>query len=229
MKKIAIVGHWTGGNSFGITKPYMHFWQHFGEVSLISPYEKEVRDIDLLVLPGGPDVDINRYLDIDEDIHIYTGAPRMEAERFDRMLLPKYIAKKTPIFCTCRGMQSLYVHFGGKLNQHMNHESNGDDRTKLVHGLSFENLNIIPGLQKWKNQLGNKEYKVNSIHHQTVHEETKPAEFTILARHSKDDEIEIGTFFPHYPAHTTQHHVEEIYDEFSILLIEHLLSLSDEE
>ena len=98
IKKIAIVGHWTGENSFGISKPYLFFWQRFGEVSLISPFENHVRDVDLLVMPGGQDVDPYRYLSPEDDTHIYTGSPCMQKERFDRFLLPKYIEKNIPIF-----------------------------------------------------------------------------------------------------------------------------------
>lgn len=226
MKKIGLVGHFTGANSFGITKPYLFFWSQFGEVSLISPFEKEARDLDLLVLPGGPDVDVYRYLDHDEDIHPFVGAPCMQRERFDKILLPKYIAKQTPIFGTCRGMQSMYVTLGGKLNQHMNHETNPEhDGAKLMHGLKFENTEIIPELNDFIKALGKKEYKVNSRHHQTVNEETKPNEVTILARHEKDGHIEMATTFPFYPAHLTQHHVEDIWDDASIILINHLLNL----
>lgn len=226
MKKIAIVGNWTGPNSFGITKPYIFFWSQFGEVSVISPFEKEARNVDLLVLPGGPDVDPYRYLDQDEDIHIYTGQPCMQRERFDKILLPKYINKNIPIFGTCRGMQSMYVHLGGKLNQHMSHETNPDnDGGKLMHALKFENTDIVPGLDELVKSFGKKEYKVNSRHHQTVHEETKPDVVTILARHDKDNEIEMATAWPFYPIHLTQHHVEDCYDEVSLHLIDHLLNL----
>ena len=225
-KKIGLVGNFTGGNSFGITKPYLFFWSQFGEVSLISPFEKEARDLDLLVMPGGPDVAPWRYLDADEDIHVHVGQPCMQRERFDKVLLPKYMMNGTPIFGTCRGMQSIYVQLGGKLNQHMSHETNSDsDGSKLVHAVKFENLDVVPGLSELVASFKGKEYKINSRHHQTVNEETKPNIVTILARHDKDDEIEFATTFPHYPAHLTQHHVEDVYDKVSIYLINHLLNL----
>lgn len=228
IKKIAIVGHWTGANSFGISKPYLFFWQRFGEVSLISPFENHVRDVDLLVLPGGPDVDLYRYLEPWEDSHPFVGQPCMQKERFDRFLLPKYIEANIPIFGTCRGMQSMYVHLGGKLNQHMYHETNPDhDGGKLVHAINFENRDIIPGFAEHAYHA-NDIYKVNSRHHQTVNEESKPDIVTILARHSKDNEIEMVTTYPHYPCHLTQHHVEDTSDPVSVFLIEHLLSLKDE-
>lgn len=227
VKKIGLVGHFTGGNSFGISKPYLFFWSRFGEVSLISPFETEARDLDLLVLPGGPDVAPWRYLEAHEDIHIYTGQPCMVKERFDKMLLPLYMEKQTPIFATCRGMQSLYVTLGGKLNQHMYHETNPEhDGSKLMHSIKFENTDVVPGLTELVKKFKHKDdFKINSRHHQTVDEDTKPGIVTILARHSEDNEIEIATTFPHYPAHLTQHHVEDISDKASIYLIKHLLNL----
>lgn len=228
IKKIGIVGHFTGANSFGISKPYLYFWQHFGEVSLISPFEKHVRDIDLLVLPGGQDVAVQRYLGEEDDIDMNVGQPCMQKERFDKMLLPKYIEANVPIFGTCRGMQSMYVQLGGKLNQHMSHETNPDyDGGKLMHALTFENTEVIPGLPRLIHGFNNKKYEVNSRHHQTVNEETKPEIVTILARHSEDREIEMVTTYPHYPCHLTQHHVEDIRDSVSLFLINHLLNINN--
>jgi len=230
VKKIGIVGNWTGANSFGITKPYMFFWSHFGEVSIISPMEKHVRDLDLLVIPGGPDVDVFRYLREEDDIDLNTGAPCYQRERFDKMLLPKYIAKGTPIFGVCRGHQTIAVTLGSRLKQHIvDHETNGEDRRKLVHGITFDNVHIIPGLEDLVNHPDNKDYKINSLHHQTVLEETLPQEATVLARHSRDNEVEAITYWPHYPIHTVQWHPEETCDSFSYTIISHLLSLSDEE
>ena len=228
IKKIAIVGHFTGENSFGISKPYLFFWQRFGEVSLISPFENHVRDVDLLVMPGGQDVDPYRYLSPEDDTHIYTGSPCMQKERFDRFLLPKYMEANIPVFCTCRGMQSMYVTLGGKLNQHMSHETNpSHDGGKLVHGITFENQHIIPGFAEITQHKPG-EYKINSRHHQTVNEETKPEIVTILARHSTDNEIEFATTYPFYPCHMTQHHVEDTSDPATVFLIKHLLTLNDE-
>ncbi len=230
MKKIGVVGHFVGPTTFGITKPYMSFLSHFGEVIIISPWDNEVRDLDLLVLPGGPDVDPLRYLEPGDEWNLNTGQPCMIRERFDHILLPQYINQRTPILGICRGHQSLYVQMGGKLIQHMNHESNGEDRSKLVHEIKFDNLELFPGIANFvKNKIGKKPYKVNSIHHQATDETSKPEIATVIARHSIDDTVEAITYWPNYPAHTFQWHPEEIWDNVSYILINHLLSLSDNE
>jgi len=97
-KKIGIVGHFTGPNSFGITKPYMEFFQHFGEIIMLSPWDESPRELDLLVLPGGPDVNPFRYLTVEDKLDINVGVPCIVREKFDRELLPQYIEKQTPIF-----------------------------------------------------------------------------------------------------------------------------------
>ena len=83
IKKIGIVGHFVGPNSFGITKPYMDFFRHFGEISIITPWEDHVRDLDLLVLPGGQDVNPLRYLELEDELSIYVGSSCPFKERFD--------------------------------------------------------------------------------------------------------------------------------------------------
>ncbi len=118
---------------------------------------------------------------------------------------------------------------GGKLIQDMNHESNGDDRRKLVHEIKFDNLGFFPELAHHvRTKIGKKPYKINSIHHQSTDENFKPTIATVIARHSEDNTIEAVTYLPHYPAHTFQYHPEEIWDDFSIILINQLLQLSDE-
>jgi gamma-glutamyl-gamma-aminobutyrate hydrolase PuuD len=232
IKKIAIVGHFTGENSFGISKPYLFFWQQFGEVSLISPFETHVRDIDLLVMPGGQDVDPYRYLSSEEDTHIYTGSPCMQKERFDRFLLPKYIEVKTPIFGICRGHQSLAVHFGAKLVQHMYHETNpSNDGVKTMH--KVETYDFIKHTIPTMHDYNDLNFDVNSRHHQIV--KNCPENATVIGRyegkekeHWEEGCIEALSYFPDYPAHTVQWHPEDKRDDFSIRLINHLLNLNNE-
>ena len=232
IKKICIVGHFTGENSFGISKPYLFFWQQFGEVSLISPFEKHVRDVDLLVMPGGQDVDPYRYLSPEEDTHIFTGSPCMQKERFDRFLLPKYIEANIPIFGICRGHQSLAVHFGAKLVQHMYHETNpSNDGAKTMH--KVETYDFIKHTISTMHDYNDLNFDVNSRHHQVVM--NCPENATVIGRyngkekqHWEEGDIEALTYFPNYPAHTVQWHPEDKRDDFSIRLINHLLNLNNE-
>jgi gamma-glutamyl-gamma-aminobutyrate hydrolase PuuD len=236
-KRIAIVGWNTGANSWGATMMYVDFFSQFGIVEIIMHNETEVREgIDLLVLPGGPDVDPMRYLDQDDDFSLWNGKPCVFKERFDKVLLPQYIDARIPIFGICRGHQSLAVHFGGKLIQDMTeqgfgHESNGEDRTKKPHAVKLirDIAETIEGLStNYKVGFG-----VNSIHHQCIDSDNLPTIGRPLAVYTDakgtiDGPIEAMSYLPDYPAFSVQWHPEDIRDLFSYELITNLLTVKHE-
>ena len=63
MKRIGIFGWKTGENSFGITAPYFSFLESFNStVEIITPSpEPRIDDLDLIVVPGGADVNPLNY------------------------------------------------------------------------------------------------------------------------------------------------------------------------
>ena len=97
MKKIGIVGWKTGDNSFGITTSYAQFFNEFGNVKILNPVPpKDIDlDIDLLVLPGGPDISPSIYSQV-PDYFVGKGCPHREY--FDKYLLPIYIKNNISIF-----------------------------------------------------------------------------------------------------------------------------------
>ena len=96
---IGIVGHLLGPNSAGITLPYLRYFENFGNVKLIMPTSKEIdTTLDLLVVPGGPDIEPSRYLKANEKVSWFNQKPDPMREYFDVCILPKYIEKKIPIF-----------------------------------------------------------------------------------------------------------------------------------
>lgn len=225
MKKIGIVGY-PQKEGFGIPTAYLKFFSYFGIVHIIMHNEKEVRkDLDLLVLPGGPDVDTKRYLG-ENPLSLNIGTACPFRERFDDVLLPKYIENRTPIFGICRGHQSLAVFFGGKLEQHMFHETSpSSERTKKVHylDLTSEVDYYIPDINSLLR------FEVNSLHHQVVSEEPKNS--VILATYGNNSfkkDIE-SLAYVDYPAITVQWHPEEIWDSFSINAIKKLLKIKTNE
>lgn len=228
-KRIGIMAWKLGENSLGVTLPYFTFFSSCfdADIEILVPNQLEVKPLDLLVLPGGPDVDPNRYA---ERASFYAQKSDPVREWFDANVLPLYIENRTPIFGICRGHQTLAVHFGGRLLQHMWHETNDDnEREKRVHrvaALGKGGITIFPS--------------VNSMHHQIV--SVPPKNAIVSMRYISDDEFKDrkknglttidslkendieGLIYTDYPAASVQHHPEEIWDEYSQMLIEHLLS-----
>jgi putative glutamine amidotransferase len=171
MKKIGVLGG-LQGTVFGITIPYYEFASSFGEVVLINPLSKNInKDLDLLILVGGADKNPLSYNEVPS---LRTNKPNPVREWFDENVLPEYIENKTPIFGICLGLQSLIVHFGGKLIQHNSsiHPFSGSVRDNLVHEMIVNNKSIDI-FSKFKraylhfiHEINWKEVKINSLHHQ---------------------------------------------------------------
>ena len=126
--RVGIVGWKIGPNSFGITLSYLSYFDTIGTVDIINPLSLYVNhDIDLLVLPGGGDVDSMRY---SEKPDIFSGRPDPFLEFFDTQMLKHYISKRTPIFGICRGFQTLNIFFGGRLSQEISGIHDSSDPNK---------------------------------------------------------------------------------------------------
>lgn len=179
-KNIVIPGWMVGRNSIGITKPYLDFayncgrvlsgdMEHQANIIILMPtntseefVEYLLENTDLLILPGGADVDPDRYA---KKRHPMTGNQNAFFEYFDTEFLGKFIDKLIPTFGICRGFQSLNVHLGGSLLQHItsDHPTNDpENRRERVHNVYF-NSPFDEMLNK-----GNALHTVNSIHHQAV-------------------------------------------------------------
>lgn len=224
MKKIGIPAWSVGENSFGVTKPYLNLIECSKAIPVILyPGANMDPSIDLLILPGGADVDPARYNEVPR---IFTGNPNVHLEYFDLNFLSKYIEAGVPIFGICRGHQTLNVHFGGKLVQNLLHHEYSSERTDYAHKV-----------KPTANMPDNIYYNVNSMHHQAVaavapgfiplltHESFKAkkedlaySDHTIEAMIHKDGKIV-----------SVQWHPEEIFDAFSLKMIEDLLNINNSE
>lgn len=220
-KKIGIVG-WVMGNGFGITLAYANFINQFGEPIILHPNSAVRDDLDLLIIPGGPDVDVTRYGQIPG---LYTGKPCQIREYFDKVVLSEYIRKEVPMFCICRGMQSIAIHFGAQLHQDIVQEHNDSDkRWELVHNVKFTKDIKFGKFEVKKDQL----IGVNSIHHQAVdYDSLKNTPFEVIATHEDRNNVEIIQH-KSIPIIGVQHHPEETFDKFSMNAVQYLLNYYDE-
>lgn len=226
-KKIGLPFWKTGENSFGSTIPYIAYAGRFGEVVPLMPEHTVREDLDLLILPGGPDVNPLNY---GETPGYYTGKPDMFKEHFDRKYLQQYIDAGVPIFAICRGHQALAVHLGAKLIQHMNHETTNVsvDPTKIVHDMVF-----TPEFTTRHEFTPTTFTGVNSRHHQVVAEDTLPDELVIIARHKSftkanqkqyytDNTIEMMAH-RELPIVTLQSHAEDTYDKMTQQFLDNVI------
>lgn len=152
-KKVIGIYADTFNGKVGQTVAYMQFLSQFGYVRLISTTDdlkKVSQEIDLLIIPGGADVDPMRYNGIPG---VMDGRVNSHYEYLDKNLIPLMIELNKPIIGICRGMQSLNVFFGGTLNQHIVGHNQGENRTSTKQEIQFEDGNS---------------YWVNSMHHQSV-------------------------------------------------------------
>lgn len=150
---------------------YFTFLKPYGIVTLLTPRMIDpslLTDYDVLVLPGGADVDPVRYGEIPEE---ECGRANPQYEFMDTVFLPKWLETGKPIIGICRGTQTLNVALGGSLIQHLiGHTGDPDDRAEPIHNVytDIEVLDISPRGKKNKATLDYRIYETNSYHHQGI-------------------------------------------------------------
>ena len=190
--------------SFGLGINYIDFVKHnldCDDLRILLPDSPIYTDLDLLILTGGADINPTRY---DEIPNFYTDKPDIIKEYFDTHALPRYIDRKIPIFGICRGIQTLAVHFGGKLYQDMYHETNSNEKPwEGMHGLKLED--------------GSKtKIKVNSRHHQSVIPPQSQSPIKVLATHSAIFNHIEAIRIEGYPICAVQWHPEDLIEESGV-------------
>jgi len=138
----------------GQTFAYMQFLSQFGYVRLISTTDNLsniVNEIDMLVVPGGADVDSGLYNAVPG---VMDGRVNQHYEYLDKTLIPMFVEARKPIVGICRGMQALNVFFNGTLNQHIVGHQQDSDRHITKQQLQFVD--------------SDESIYVNSMHHQSV-------------------------------------------------------------
>lgn len=206
MKKIGILAT-EHKEIFGVPTKYMQWAEQFGEVVLLMPSMPFQKDIDLLIMQGGADVDPSKY---GRKPFFNLSRSNPVLEYFDEQVLPEYIENKTPIFGICRGLQALNVAFDGTLKNIYTHTTNQYDRDELKHYIITEDDQVV---------------KVNSLHHQVVDKLGK--DLKVIAFHSNKEGVkkEVIEAIAHreLPICAVQYHPEEIYDKYAIRLVNSLL------
>lgn len=209
----------TGDNSLGATLAYIMFGEQYGEVVPLMPKHTVRTDLDLLILPGGTDIDSVSYGEVPG---YFNSKADPQKEYFDKVYLPQYIANGTPIIGLCRGHQSLGILHGGKLIQNMSHETNKpEDPYKCVHAVQLDTMVFW----NWRQFINDNKVKiqVNSRHHQVIDPEFLSPEFAVIGRHEKDGSIEMIAH-KELAIIGVQFHPEDIYDYDTNIFVDNLVN-----
>lgn len=216
--KIGITAY-KSGEHFGIGIAYAKYLQKFGTVIPLFPSVDILDGLDLVVLPGGPDLSPANI--IEPTLPSYNNNNVCPyREYFYRNNLPKYIDAGVPIFGICLGFQQLNVLFGGGLQQDFpfNYSEKGRDEEvdKLV-------LTELGERFKKRFEIQTKDIKVNSLHHQGVMLHQVSKEFDILATAVTHGYQNVEAFIHKtLPIAGVQFHPEEINCPFANKLIKHI-------
>jgi gamma-glutamyl-gamma-aminobutyrate hydrolase PuuD len=227
--KIGIVAWSTGENSFGVTKPYLEYFSKLGDILILPPHEKAIKDLDLLVMPGGADASAWA-----QGIRpsFYTGNSDQFKEYFAKVTLKDYIKNKIPIFGICLGMQQLGIHFGNKLTQNLPYHPTTDSnrRWEAAHDIIFLDqwkyvekswLKLLNEGLSTKDKLSHPQ--INSLHHQGFNLlDFDTTELEVVC--TSEDNIVEAFVHKTLPIAGVQQHPEEDDSLLASILIEKILN-----
>lgn len=207
-KTIGIVGYRNReGTSFGAGNTYLEYFSQFGNVRIIMPWEEYV-EVDLLVLPGGADVnpasygEVPRYKTNDSDV--------FKQYFFDHHL--KNYVGKVPIFGICLGLQQLAVFFGSKLTQDIPFHEQSPVRWERAHKIIE-----VENPKRKEDTLP----EVNSHHHQCV--TIQNLSTTLVPTWIADPYIVEAFKHKELPIAAVQWHPEELCDTVALGIVKELL------
>ena len=167
-----VCGHQADPDHYYVNNPYIKAVVAAGGTPILIPYQPKeqllqvLALIDGLVLPGGIDVDPNRY---GQNPIKECGAIDPLWDELDLTAAGFALEKNLPLLAICRGMQVLNVALGGSLVQDIPTQitdpiKHNQDAPKwyATHDITIQTASLLRGI--W----GTGPTRVNSYHHQAV-------------------------------------------------------------
>lgn len=170
--RIAITGQGTPSIKdgwYGETEAYFRaVWQAGGLPLMLPPMETIAKEaasqLDALILTGGWDADPSLY---GQEKHPQTDGINPARDAAEIALLHAFERANKPVLGVCRGIQMMAVGLGGTLLQHL-----PDDPTVILNH-SDRNVRHLARLSpgsRIRHIYGCETIRVNSTHHQAVHQ-----------------------------------------------------------
>ena len=147
------------------TKNYEAAVSSFGASPVVSISESSIAAYDLLLLPGGGDIDpafFNQKNSGSTNIDY-------ELDKAQFRLLDLFVSAKKPIMGISKGMQMINIYFGGNIIQNMNSDKllTHSYQNEVSYHPVFLNTNALL-LAKLPPSLFQRKMQVNSAHHQCI-------------------------------------------------------------
>jgi len=151
------------GKVIGLEEPYVKLFTQYGSVVPIMPdMTPEDVELDMLVLPGGPDLDTS-FLSNGKNLVVGNGAANPMYSQFYKHNFKVWRAAGVPILGICLGFQAINVMLGGQLTP-----------DGPFHSLAYHSLHPVAAFSSKldiKSIQGNNRplfRLVNSRHHQFI-------------------------------------------------------------
>lgn len=183
---------------------YCQFFEKFGIKLIYLPnisdnIETYFADLSVkgIILSGGNDLSPEFTGQTAVDIR----NPAPKRDETEKRLLDLAVKQKIPVLGICRGMQFINCYFGGSITQNIEPKKNKEK-------LHVQNSHLITiGDEKMVGVFGKKEFKVNSFHHQGIHQEQVASYLKVMALCSEDKLVE-ALYHPLLPIAGIQWHPE---------------------
>ncbi|MDQ7850137.1 MAG: gamma-glutamyl-gamma-aminobutyrate hydrolase family protein [Armatimonadota bacterium] len=204
---------WSSG-SRGLNRYQEAITAAGGRPILITPQTGAAgaRDIDGLVLAGGPDVHPERYGQAIDPRAASSLEVVVERDALELDLIREALDRQIPVLGICRGIQVLNVALGGTLVQDLalaGVDPRGHDQSgRLEDWQAAHQVQVKPG-SRLHRILRKTQVPVNSFHHQAV---DRPAAGTVVVARAPDGVIEALEASGHQFVLGVQWHPERMWD-----------------